>query len=136
LLTGRSVFQRLNERKIDLYGLVTECGKFSREDGSRIYAELGKLLLNPHYAGFLESAFALSTACDSGLVCDLQFFQDICRHKSEEVSGCQPDTWIEFVPEDFASKPIRMAIDAFLNGLYHRKTASSDVSPVAGVCGK
>jgi hypothetical protein len=29
-----------------------------------------------------------------------------------------------------------MAIDAFLNGLYHRKTASSDVSPVAGVCGK
>ena len=45
LLTGRSVFQRLSERKIDLHGLVTDCGKFSREDSSRIYADLERLLL-------------------------------------------------------------------------------------------
>jgi ABC-type Fe3+-hydroxamate transport system substrate-binding protein/adenosylcobinamide amidohydrolase len=136
LLSDRSVFQRLNERKIDLYELVTECGKFSREDSFRTYADLEKLLLNPAHAGFLESVFALNTACDSGLVCDLQFFEEICRHKCEEIAGRKTDTWIEFVPEDFASKPLRMALNAFLNGLYQGKTASSDASSPIGVCGK
>ncbi|AFM26015.1 adenosylcobinamide amidohydrolase [Desulfomonile tiedjei] len=132
LSARRSVFQRLNERKIDLYGLVSECGRFSREDVSGIYAGLEKLLLNPSHAGFLESSFALGTACDSGLVCDIKAFQDICRHKCEEVAGCPVDTLIEFVPRDMASKPIRMAIDAFLNGLNKRKSASSKTSSVGG----
>ncbi len=136
LSAHRSVFQRLKERKIDLYALVTGCGGFSREDASHLYAGLEKLLLNPSHAGFLESSFALGTACDSGLVCDIKAFQDICRHKCEEVAGCHVDALIEFVPQDTASKPIRMAIDAFLNGLNKRKTASSETSPVEGVRGK
>jgi ABC-type Fe3+-hydroxamate transport system substrate-binding protein/adenosylcobinamide amidohydrolase len=136
LSTHRNVFQRLGERKIDLYGLVTDCGKFSREDVSRIYAGLEKLLLDPSHAGLLESAFALSSAYDSGLVCDVKAFQDICRLKCEEVAGCPVDTLIEFVPQDMASKPVRMAIDAFLNGLNKRQTASSEISPVERARGK
>lgn len=136
LSARRSVFQRLNERKIDLYGLVTECGKFSREDVSRIYAGLEKLLLDPSHAGFLESAFALSSAYDSGLVCDIKSFQNICRLKCEEIAGCPVDNLNEFVPQDMLSKPISMAIDSFLNGLNKRKTAPSEVSRVEGVRGK
>ena len=136
LLTGRSVFRRLHERKIDLHGLVTECGKFSREDSGRICAELERLFLNPVYAGFLESAFAVSTAYDSGLVSDLQSFQEVCRHRCEAISGCKTDTWIRFVPDDFASKPICMAFDALLNGLYHKKREVVGTPPEFGTCGK
>lgn len=136
LLAGRSVFRRLSERKIDLHGLVTECDKFSREDRSRIYVELERLFLDPVYAGFLESAFAVSTAYDSGLVSDLTSFQEVCNHRCEAVSGCKTDTWIRFVPDDFASKPICMALDALLNGLYHKKREVVETPPEGGSCGK
>jgi iron complex transport system substrate-binding protein len=136
LLTGRSIFQRLSERQIDLHGLLTECGSFTSEEGSRIYADLEKLLLNPLYTGFLESTFALSTAYDSGQVRDLGSFQEICKHECEEIAGCKTDTWIRFVPDDFASKPICMAFDALLNGLYHKRGEVVRSRPGFGTCGK
>ncbi len=52
LIARRSVFQRLNERKIDLYELVIESGKFSHENSSHIFMELERLLLKPTYASF------------------------------------------------------------------------------------
>ncbi|MGB6067573.1 MAG: adenosylcobinamide amidohydrolase [Desulfomonilaceae bacterium] len=136
LLIGRSVFQRINERKIDLYGLVTKCGKISHEEGSRIYADLEMLLLNPVHAGFLESAFAVSTEYDRGLVTDLQSFQETCRHRCEAIAGCKTGPWIKFVPKGFASRPICMALDALLNGLYHKKRDALGTPPKFGTCGK
>lgn len=136
LLAGRNVFHRINERKIDLYGLVSECGELSAEDGSRMYADLERLLLSPIHAGFLESAFALGAACDNGHVCDLGSFQQICKHKCQEIAGRKIDTWIRFADEDFASKPVRMAVDALLNGLHQKVSGAADVSPKVGVCGK
>jgi len=134
LSADRSVFQRINERKINLYGLVNECGKFSGEETPQICAGLERLLLNPVHAGFLESAFAVSAAYDSGLVTDLQSFQNACTHNCEEITGCKIDTWIKFVPEDFASKPICMAFDALLNGLYHKKRQAARTAPGFGTC--
>ncbi len=136
LLTRRSVFRRLHELKIDLHGLVVEGKKFPREDGDRIWVGLEKLLLDPVYAGFLESAFALGTAYDSGLICDLRSFQDSCRDRCEAISGSKVDTWIRFVPEDFASKPICMAFDALLNGLYHKRGKVVEIPARFGTCGK
>jgi iron complex transport system substrate-binding protein len=136
LLTDRSVFQRLSERKIDLHGLVTECGKLSLEDGQLMRAGLETLLLNPLYAGFMESAFAVSKDYDAGLVSDLGSFQEVCRQTSEAISGCKSDTWIRFVPNDFASEPICMAFDALLNGLYLKKAKALGARPELGACGK
>lgn len=136
LSADRNVFQRISERKIDLHGLVNGCGKFSSEESPRICADLERLLLNPVHAGFLESAFAVSAAYDSGLVTDLQSFQDICTHNCEVISGCKIDKWIRFVPEDFASKPICMAFDALLNGLYHKKREAAGTAPGFGTCGR
>ncbi|MGO9572491.1 MAG: adenosylcobinamide amidohydrolase, partial [Desulfomonilaceae bacterium] len=136
LLTTRSVFQRLSERKIDLHGLVNECGKFSGAESYRIYADLERLLLNPVHAGFLESAFAVSAAYDSGLVTNLQSCQELCTHNGEAIAGCKIDTWTRFAPEDFASKPICMALDALLNGLYHKKREAAGTAPAFGTCGR
>jgi iron complex transport system substrate-binding protein len=136
LLTSRSVFRRINERKIDLYALVNKCGKFTREEGSRVCADLERLLLDPANAGLVEWAFALSDAHQSGLVRDLQSFQDSCRDRCEAISGSKVDTWIRFVPEDFASKPICMAFDALLNGLYHKRRKVVEIPERFGTCGK
>ena len=136
LLTGRSIFQRLTERQIELHALVTECGKFSLEDGSRMTAGLETLLLNPLYAGFMESAFAVSKDYDAGLISDLLSFQEICRHTSEAISGRKSDTWIRFVPDGLVSKPICIAFDALLNGLYAKKAEVMGTRPEFGSCGK
>lgn len=121
VVSGRSVFQRIEDRKIDLQALVTECGKFSREEGARIHRNLQRLLLDPVYAGFLESAFAIGAAHDAGLVCDLQSFRNMCRNQSDKVGGGKTDTWIPFTPESFASEPVRMALDALIDGLYRKE---------------
>jgi iron complex transport system substrate-binding protein len=118
VVAGRSVFQRIEDRKIDLSQLVTQCGQFSREESARIRRKLQRLLLDPVHAGFLESAFALGAARDAGLVCDLQSFREECRHECEKIAGGKADTWIVFTPESFASEPVRAALDALLNGLY------------------
>jgi hypothetical protein len=136
LAPGRSIFQRLSERRIDLQRLVTECGKFSLEDGSRMLAGLETLLMNPLYAGFMESALAVSNDYGAGLVSDLRSFQELCRHTSEAISGCKSDTWIRFAPDDFASKPICMAFDALLNGLYLKKAEVVGTLPELGECAK
>ena len=112
-----------------------DCGKFSTEDGSRMCADLERLLLNPFYAGFMESAFAVSQNYDAGLVSDLRSFQEVCRHVCDAISGCKTDTWISFAHNDLASKPIYMAFDALLNGLYHRKKEVVGTRPKFGTCG-
>ena len=136
LLSGRSVFQRISERNIDLHELVAGCGKFSPEESPGMYADLERLLLSPVHAGFLESAFALSTAYDAGLVCDLHSFQEICKHECAEICGRRADTWTQFVPEGFASKPICMAFDALLNGLHLQKREVRTPSNTSDVCSK
>lgn len=134
--TGRSVFRRINERKIDLCGLVTTCGKFTRDEESRMCADLERLLLDPVHAGLVEWAFALSDAHESRLVTNLQAFQDSCRDRCEAISGSKADNWIRFVPEDFASKPICMAFDALLNGLYQRRSKMGETPERFGTCGR
>ena len=84
----------------------------------------------------MESAFAVSKDYDAGLVSDLQSFQEVCRHTCEAISGRKSDTWIRFVPDGFASKPICMAFDALLNGLYAKKAEVVGTRPEFGSCGK
>ncbi len=118
IVAGRSVLQRIEDRKIDLSELVSQCAQFSREERARIHRNLQRLLLDPVHAGFLESAFALGAAHDAGLVCDLQSFGEMCRHECEKIAGYKTDSWTPFTPESFASEPVRTALDALLNGLY------------------
>jgi iron complex transport system substrate-binding protein len=120
LTPGRSVFQRIEERGINLYDLVAGCDNFPREERARVYHDLQALLLEPAYAGFLESACALSAAYDTGLVSDIQSFQETCDHVCTRISGCASATRTRFVAEGSASKPICLALDALLSGLFTR----------------
>lgn len=133
LVSGRSVLQRIKERKIDVYKLLAQCKRFNHQESFRIYLNLRQLLLNPVHAGFLESAFALGTAYDAGLVSNLQSFKQTCKRTCEKISGCTTDKLTQFVPEDCASKPVRMALDAFLNGIYLQRKGLSRTSPSDGV---
>ena len=71
----RSVFSRMDERHINLSRLLAEgegsCGGLDRD---ALAAEVEKLLVDPQYAEFMISAFAISDAQQRGLVTDLHAF--------------------------------------------------------------
>lgn len=92
LVVPRNIFQRLKERKIDLYTVLDALGCPGQTSRSKQVQALEGLLLNPRYAGFLESALALSDAHTRGLVGNLDLFDAQCRRIAETIAG-RPLNW-------------------------------------------
>ncbi|MGD9878339.1 adenosylcobinamide amidohydrolase [Desulfococcus sp.] len=111
----RTVFQRLSDRRISLFGLVGNCDCGTRK------TELGKaleqLLLEDPYAGFLEMAFAVSDQYESGLISDLSAFQALCDRMSEKIAGMP----VSKIPKVNLGEPLprvlETALKAMLKGL-------------------
>ncbi len=116
--SGRSAFRRLEERRIDLYGLLRESGALEDEESLRRHlARLEDLLVEPRYASFLEAALALSDAHERGLAPGLELFEAWCRSVAEEIAGKKPDAWIDRVKSQTVPLVVRMALNAMLNGV-------------------
>jgi len=114
----RSVFRRLQERNIALYGILRQrvC---SGEDAcaGKYLSMLEELLLQPRYAAFLESALTVGDAHEKGLVIGLDAFQDWCRVIAEEIAGKKPDPWTDYFNSEDVPAPTKMSLNALLNGL-------------------
>jgi adenosylcobinamide amidohydrolase len=119
----RSIFQRMRERNIELFGITSDCLCGSSEDKQRLVNQLEELLLQPQYAGFIESAFTLSDAFEKGLTCDLEAFELMCQDISNRVAGSTVTSRNTYMKQEFAPKVIRMAFDALINGLLNRRSS-------------
>jgi hypothetical protein len=114
----RSVLRRLQERHIDIHRILGECAFCNDDSESGQYlARFDDVLLQPRYAAFLESAFALSDAYERGLVTNLVTFENWCRSVAEEIAGRKPDKWTDFISSEEIPIVMRMSLNAFLNGL-------------------
>jgi ABC-type Fe3+-hydroxamate transport system substrate-binding protein/adenosylcobinamide amidohydrolase len=121
ITTGRSVFRRLQERHFDLHGLLGKCDCPADQNKQR--QDLARLeeLLQPHFASFIEAAFAISDAYERGQITSLEPFQWWCQTVRDEIAG----TWIEKQREYITSPEIpivmRMCLNALLNGMAARE---------------
>lgn len=122
LHANRNIFQRMRERNIELFGITSDCLCGSSEEKQRLVTQLEELLLQPQYAGFIESAFTLSDAFEKGLTCDLEAFELMCQDISNRVAGCTVTSRNLYMKPEFAPKVIRMAFDALINGLQNRRS--------------
>ncbi|MBW1975887.1 MAG: adenosylcobinamide amidohydrolase [Deltaproteobacteria bacterium] len=115
---NRTVFERLNERKLELFGLIKprRCGQ--AYDRRKLLSKVQATLLKPRYAALIEIAFAISDAYDRGLLHDLSLFESLCDSVKWELSGKNqlqiPKA--QKVPS-FADLPVPlgMALDAIIN---------------------
>ncbi|SHH93552.1 helical backbone metal receptor [Desulfofustis glycolicus] len=109
LSAGRTVFQRLRERKIDLSEICRSGDDHLCEAGM-----LEKLLLEPRYESFVHAALAISDDHERGLIKDLSSFNDWCRVIAAEIAG-QP---VELKTIDNESLPatLRLAFGALTSG--------------------
>jgi iron complex transport system substrate-binding protein len=114
----RNVLRRLRERNIDLHGLLRQCGGFSDIGGlGKCLGRMEDLLLKPRYASLLESAFALSDAYERGQIEDLGAFKVWCLDVAREIAGDGNIQWLDRVTSEDVPVAVRMALDAFFNGL-------------------
>lgn len=120
LFTGRNVFQRLKERKISIYGLVSDgpcdCGL----NKSERVALIEQTLLIPKYADFIEASFAVSDDVEKGLIRDLSFFRETCHRMAEDIAGKKITILENHVDSDQIPEVIRMALNSVINGIHKR----------------
>jgi len=125
IFPGRKIFQRLQERRLELVALSSQallaCGSPDRDYA----ALLEEALLEPTVAGFLESALAVSDAHERGLVQDLESFRQWCRVTASEIAGQPVRVLIDPLGDADLPPVIRMAFNAILSGLQSRPLSAS-----------
>ncbi|MFP4033840.1 MAG: adenosylcobinamide amidohydrolase, partial [Desulfococcaceae bacterium] len=115
IVPNRTVFQRLKERGVSLFGMAGDCT--CGLDKYALAGDLEALLLTSRYAGFIETALAVSDQYERGLATDIAGFQDWCNRVSEEIAGRR----IEKKHAATFAKPLppvlTAAFEALLSGL-------------------
>ncbi len=120
IIAQRNIFQRLKDRKISLFGLVSvdkcECGV----EKSDLVCRLEEILLQPRYASFVESSFAISDDYESGLIADLSSYELSCKKVAGEIAGKEIVNMKEVTETEDMPLVLRMTVNALLNGIYYR----------------
>jgi iron complex transport system substrate-binding protein len=121
LRAERNVFQRLKDRNISLFELVSldecECS-VKRSD---LVAELEALLLQPRYASFVTLSLTLSDDYEAGLVDDLGSYELWCKNVAGEIAGKEIEVMLDLIAFDKIPAVVRMALNSILNGIYYRE---------------
>ena len=121
----RHVFQRLKERRLSVLGLTSnlacDCLHQKGIAPGDLSRQLEGLLLEEKYAGFIESAMALSDEYEKGLVKDLSLFDLWCRTVAGSIAG----TEIVEIPDYLSGRPeiprvLRSALNALMAGAVNR----------------
>ncbi|MBW2107036.1 MAG: adenosylcobinamide amidohydrolase, partial [Deltaproteobacteria bacterium] len=118
IVTKRNIFQRLKDRSISVYQLIS--GIKGIEDKGELVGSLEELLLQPRYASFLESALALSDNYERGLIADLKVYELWCKRLAEEIADKKIEKMLDLVNFDDSPRVLRMSLNAILNGLFYR----------------
>ena len=118
IVAQRNIFQRLKDRKISVYRLIADIKNI--KDKRRLAGKLEELLLQPRYASFMESAFALSDNYERGLIADLGAYELCCEKIAEEIAGKKIEKMQELINIEDSPRVLRIALNAILNGLLYR----------------
>ncbi len=117
---GRSIFERLKERKIKMSALISN-DKFPNLNKHTLITSMEELMLVPAYTSFIKSSFAISDAYERGTISDLNSFDLWCRRMAEKIAGREIDEMIGFVDREGMPEVLKMSFNALLNGLHHKR---------------
>jgi len=120
IVAHRNIFQRLTERKIDLFGLISadECELCVEK--SDLLDALEKTLLQPRYAAFITTSLAVSDSYESRLTRDLTSYSLWCKEIAEEIAGRKIEDMLDLIGSNGLPVVQRMALNSLINGVYFR----------------
>ena len=117
---NRNIFQRLDERRIRVFGLISEIGCDCNINKSRMGAMVEDILLDPVYAGFVESALVLSDDYEKGLIKNISLFNQWCESVARDIAGKKFKDMKTFIETDEIPVVLKITLNAILNGAYYR----------------
>ncbi len=120
LYIKRNIFQRLKERRISMYGLVSSAKFDCMPEKNKTVGALEELLLDPLYSGFIKSALALSDDYEKGLLDNLSLYNFQCKRIAEKIAGNKIAGLKDLVGIDDIPVVLRSALNALLNGIYFK----------------
>lgn len=120
IVSRRNLFQRLKERKINLYGLVSNCS--CGIAAGQMTDALSRLLMEPEVAGFIEAALSISDSHERSLIVDIRAFETWCGQMADKIAGRSVTDMRSFAYAQPMPPVLKMAFDALLNGVYGQLT--------------
>jgi len=120
LVAQRNIFQRLKERNINIFGLISVDKGECNVDKYTLIGALEEILLQPQYASFIKASLAISDNYERGLISDLSVFELWCRNVAEEIAGREIESMSELIAYEDMPCVLRMVLNSILNGLYLR----------------
>ena len=130
IIQTRSVFQRLEDRKISLYDLVPNRGLGPALPKGVAVVSLEALLLKREIAAFMETALAVDDQAEIGLISDLSPFRRLCLDVASRVAGRRVVALKDLVAEGDLPEAVSMAFNALLTGIALRGSQhTSEVFP-------
>jgi len=108
----RSVFFRLQERNIQLHGLLDGCD--CNRDKNAVTVELEKRLLQPEFAAFMEMAFAVSDAYEQKQISNLSVFETCCKAIILKHTGKDVQNISSFISDSTIPVPLQMALNTLI----------------------
>jgi len=121
LYIERNIFQRLKERRISMYGLVSSVKCNCMPEKNKTVGSIEELLLDPLYSGFIKSALALSDDYEKGLLDNLSAYNLQCKRVAEKIAGKKITELKDLVETDDIPVVLKSALNALFNGIYFRK---------------
>lgn len=118
----RNIFQRLKKRGITIFNLIDKEQTNCKCRKNQFVKEVEHLLLNPRYAGFIEMALSLSDDYEKGLIKDISAFEKLADSIALEICHCNIKETKQIIKQQSNELPyvIKTALNAVLNGIYHR----------------
>lgn len=113
LTSGRSIFQRLKERKINIWQLSRQ----HISDPSQVQS-LERLLLDPCYQSFVSVALAISDDFERGLIDDLAGFRSWSMDIAEDISNSR--TELNIIEDQAMPMVLRITFGALISGINAR----------------
>ncbi|MCD6430751.1 MAG: adenosylcobinamide amidohydrolase [Deltaproteobacteria bacterium] len=116
----RSLFHRLQERRVTVYDFLKECRLGKGISSKDLVAPVEELLLDRRYASFVESSLALSDAWQRHQINDLGSFRAWCCRIAGEIAGHPLKDLPSLYSGADLPEPLQLALEALVYGLNYR----------------
>ncbi|WDN89685.1 hypothetical protein BuS5_02653 [Desulfosarcina sp. BuS5] len=120
IVASRNIFQRLKDRKINIFGLVTEIECDCNMKKNDLSTEVEKILLDRKYSGFLKAALVISDDYEKGLLSDLSAYKLWAENISFEIAGRNIEEDKDFVGNAAMPLVLKTALNAIINGAFYK----------------
>ncbi len=120
LVAERNIFQRLKDRNITMFGLMSGYECECNVEKFEMVGILEEILLQPFYSSFVSASLSMSDDYERGLIADLSSYRSWCKSVAEKIAGKEIDEMLDLLEVDALPKVLKMSFNAILNGIHYR----------------